>query len=146
MGTWLYALGERGGYRDFDRQGTRWDVSAEAFKRLIQEDRYPKPMDWAIHSGFRKADQGDELYVYGGKNVGVIGKGVIRDVYQRATEEDDRWAVRWDLDAERTRTLLARPFPANEVLGWIRMPVPALVPVPTELAERIDEWLRSDPS
>jgi hypothetical protein len=113
MAVWLYPVSRAGGYEFEDARGRMRPTTHLDIASAVAEGAFPRAASWPCVQNAGNVEPGDMLYLYTGEgDIGIFAAGTITGAER---DEDGGWWLDWELDAARTKALLADPVPAAKV-------------------------------
>jgi hypothetical protein len=133
---WLYPVTQGGSAAYFGRDtGCSGDLAE--FRRVVTASRIVHG-EGPLWSGYRSLRVGDALWLYGGTEIGIMGRATVRKL-----ERNPEPRVRFALDRPTSRTLVLDPMPASMARRSLPGPIDRPIPLAEhpELRERLQWWI-----
>ena len=133
---WLYPV-IQGGCAAFFGRDVGCSADLAEFRRVVTASRIVHG-EGPLWSGSRSLRVGDALWLYGGTEIGIMGRATVRKL-----ERNPEPRVRFALDRPTSRTLVLDPMPASVARRSLPGPIDRPIPLAEhpELRERLQWWI-----
>ena len=134
---WLYPLTEGPEGTSFGQDAGRCSGRFADYCRAVTSNRISRG-EGPLQAAFRSMGVGDVLWLYAGRDVGIVGRGTVRKLRGRPEPR-----VTFGLDRTASRLLAQDPMPGSVVRRWLSGPMDRPLPLAehAELTERLASWI-----